>query len=65
MKNELLHALTRYHHEMILPDVQRIVEDAIEKSVGPLRSEMYSHFDSVYARFNRLESVATAAGRGD
>jgi len=56
MNDDILHALTRYHREMILPDVQRIVEDAIEKSVRPLRSEMYSQFDGLYAHFNRLES---------
>jgi chromosome segregation ATPase len=56
MKNEMLQVLTRFHQEVIIPDVQRIVEDAIDKSVGSLRNDMYSHFDAIYVRFDRLES---------
>src|SRR3954453_1221602 len=52
MKNDFFHALTRYHREVILPDVQRIVDDA----VGPLRNDMNSQFDGLYVRFDRLES---------
>jgi septal ring factor EnvC (AmiA/AmiB activator) len=56
MKNDVLQLLTRYHREVMLPDVQRIVDDAIDKSVGALRNDMYSHFDAMYVRFDRLES---------
>jgi len=56
MKNDFLQALTRYHREVMLPDVQRLVDDAIDKSVGPLRNDMLSHFDDMYRRFDRLES---------
>jgi chromosome segregation ATPase len=52
MKNDMLQMLTRFHREIALPDVQRIVDQA----VGTLRNDMNSHFDGVYARFDRLES---------
>jgi chromosome segregation ATPase len=56
MKNDVLQLLTRYHREVMLPDVQRIVDDAIDKSVGALRNDMNSHFDAMYVHFDRLES---------
>jgi predicted nucleic acid-binding Zn-ribbon protein len=56
MKNGIVDVLTRYHRDVMLPDVQRIVDDAINTSVGSLRNDMYSHFDAIYVRFDRLES---------
>ena len=56
MKDDLLQIRTRFHHEVLLPDVQRIVDDAIEKSAGSLRHEMNTHFDGVYVRLDRLEA---------
>jgi chromosome segregation ATPase len=64
MKDDMLQVLTRFHHEVLIPDVQRIVEVAIEKSVGSLRNEMYEHFDGIYARFDRLESEYQALKAG-
>lgn len=52
MKNDTFQMLTRFHREVALPDVQRIVDQA----VGTLRNEMNTHFDGVYVRFDRLES---------
>src|SRR5258708_40256272 len=52
MKNDRFQVLTQFHREVILPDVQRIVDDAY----GKLRNEMYTQFDGVYMRFDRLES---------
>jgi len=52
MKNGMLQVLTRYHREVVLPDVQRIVEDVY----GKLHNEMNTHFDAIYVRFDRLES---------
>lgn len=55
MQNELLETLTKFHRDVLLPDVKR--------EVGNLRDEMVarfdginSHFDSIYARFGRLET---------
>jgi len=56
MKNDILQVLTRFHREVFLPDVQRIVDETVEKSVGALRNDMNSHFDGMYVRFDRLES---------
>lgn len=52
MRNDRLQVLAQFHREVILPDVQRIVDEA----VGTLRNDMYSHFDAIYVRFDRLES---------
>lgn len=52
MRNDRLQVLAQFHREVILPDVQRIVDEA----VGALRNDMYSHFDGIYGRFDRLES---------
>lgn len=52
MKNDRFQVLTQFHREVILPDVQRIVDEAY----GKLRNEMYTQFDGVYMRFDRMES---------
>jgi chromosome segregation ATPase len=52
MKNDRLQVLAQFHREVILPDVQRIVDDVY----GKLRNEMYTQFDGVYVRFDRMES---------
>jgi chromosome segregation ATPase len=52
MKSDRFQVLTQFHREVILPDVQRIVDDAY----GKLRNEMYTQFDGVYMRFDRMES---------
>ncbi|HEV7487524.1 MAG TPA: hypothetical protein VGQ65_17795 [Thermoanaerobaculia bacterium] len=52
----MLQVLTQFHREVVIPDVERIVEEAINTSVGSLRNDMYSHFDAIHVRFNRLES---------
>lgn len=46
---DLFQTLLRFHREIALPDMQRMVEDAIK----PLRNEIYDHFDGVYVRFDR------------
>lgn len=55
MAEDLIPILTRFHREVVLPDVQRVV--------GELRLEMNqrfagldSHFDAIYQRFDRLET---------
>jgi len=63
---DLIPILTRFHREVVLPDVQRLIGDA----VGGLRGEMnarfdevFSHFDAIYQRFDRLESLRTLEAR--
>ncbi len=58
-------ALARFHREILLPDMERMVANA----VGGLRTEFAGHFDEIYKRFDRLEIeyhaiVLDAAGLG-
>src|SRR2546428_301367 len=58
MPEELISVLTRFDREVVLPDIERIVTDAIagvDSRVSRLRDETLSHFDAVYKRFDRLE----------
>jgi hypothetical protein len=52
---DLIPILTRFHREVVLRDIQRVV--------GELRLEMNerfagldSHFDAIYKRFDKLET---------
>jgi len=49
---DLIPILTRFHREVLLPDVKRIVGDA----VGALEARMNAHFDAIYQRFDKLET---------
>lgn len=52
MAEDLIPILTRFHRDVVLPDIQRVVGQA----VGELREEMNAHFDAIYKRFGRLET---------
>ena len=52
MADDLLQVLTRFHREVVLPDLERVVDARI----GPLREEMLSNFDAIYKKLDRLES---------
>jgi len=56
MPDDLLSVLTRFHREVVLPDIEQIVTTRLETSIGALRNEMLSHFDAIYKRFDRFES---------
>jgi chromosome segregation ATPase len=66
MPDDLLHVLTRFHREVVMPDVKSTVDDAVGSAVGGLRNEMLTHFDGIYHRFDRLETeyLAITAGLG-
>jgi hypothetical protein len=49
---DLLPILTRFHREVVLPDVGRIVGEV----VGDLEARMNAHFDAIYKRFDKLET---------
>ncbi len=58
MPEELISVLTQFHRDVVLPDIERIVTDAVagvDSRVSTLRDETLSHFDAVYKRFDRLE----------
>ena len=48
----LTRALTVFHRDVILPDLQRVVSE----SESRLRNEMYTLHDSVLKKFDRLET---------
>jgi hypothetical protein len=56
MAEDLLCVLTRFHSEVFVPDIERIVDRALDGRIAPLRQEMRSHFDAIHARFDRLEN---------
>lgn len=52
---DLLPILTRFHREVVMPDVKRIV-DSLEQRVNARFDEVNGHFDAIYQRFDRLET---------
>lgn len=64
MQEDVLKALMEFHREVVLPDMQRVVKDAVEGSERSLRNEMYSIADSTYLRFDRIESELAAVKGG-
>jgi hypothetical protein len=50
--DDLIPILTRFHREVVLPDVTRIVSEV----VGSLEGRMNAHFDAIYQRFDKLET---------
>jgi hypothetical protein len=60
MADDLIPVLTRFHREVVLPDLQRIVDEA----VGGLEARMNAHFDAIYQRFEKLEAENEAAQVG-
>jgi hypothetical protein len=55
MYDELFGVLMRFHREVVVPDIERIV-GRVDLKVDALRDEMLTNFDAVYVRFDRLES---------
>lgn len=53
-----LSALAKFHHEVILPDVQRIVGEAVET----FERRIDAKFDGVYQRFDRLREIGGRPG---
>ena len=56
MADDLLSVLTRFHRDVVLPDLERVVDERLEGIIQPLRDEMLSNFDAVFERLDRLES---------
>jgi len=52
MADDLIPILTRFHREVVLPDIQRTVGEAVDG----LEGRMNAHFDAIYQRFDRLET---------
>jgi hypothetical protein len=54
--DDLLSVLTRFHREVLLPDVERIVGNASEGTERRLRDEMQTGFDALAQKLDRFES---------
>jgi len=54
--------LMRFHREVFLPDLERIVVDGVGGAERHLRDEMHVLHDSLLVRFERLEIVDIKAG---
>ena len=55
MAEDLFPILTRFHREIVLPDIERIVGSAVEGAESRLRDEMQTGFDALGQRLDRLE----------
>lgn len=60
MADELYAVLTRFHREVVVPDIERIVDERI----APLRREMLDGFGHIYAQLDRLETEYQALKAG-
>jgi hypothetical protein len=49
-------ALARFHRKVVLPDIQRIVGEAVGGSERRLRDEMQTFHDSLLSKLDRLET---------
>ena len=56
MAEDLLPLLTRFHREIVLPDIKRVVGETVGEAVSALEGRMNTHFDEIYKRFERLET---------
>jgi predicted nuclease with TOPRIM domain len=54
--DDLVQVLTRFHRDVVVPDVERIVGNAVEGSERRLRDEMQAGFDALAQRLDRLET---------
>jgi len=53
---DILPILARFHREVVVPDVKRIVDEAVGEGIGALEQRLNGHFDAIYQRFDRLET---------
>jgi hypothetical protein len=48
--------LTRFHREVVLPDIQRTVGE-LREEMNARFAEVFGHFDAIYQRFDRLDGL--------
>jgi predicted nuclease with TOPRIM domain len=53
---DLVHVLTKFHREIVVPDIERIVGNAVEGAERRLRDEMQTGFDALAQRLERLQT---------
>ena len=54
-----IEALARFHREVALPDIERIV-DARLIPIHLRFEDVFAHFDAIYKRFDRVDSEIAA-----
>jgi predicted nucleic acid-binding Zn-ribbon protein len=52
---DLVQVLTRFHRDIVVPDIKRIVGDAVDGAERRLRDEMHSLFDALAQQINDLK----------
>lgn len=52
MADELLSVLSRFHHEVVMPDIEQV----FDARISPLRQEMLGNFDALLKRLAWLPS---------
>ena len=58
--DELWRTLMRFHREIVVPDIERIVDDRVNTNINSLRNAMLANFDALWKRMDRLESEYAA-----
>ena len=54
--DDLFEVLLRFHREIALPDIERLIREPLDARISALRNEVLTNFDAVYRRFDRLEA---------
>ena len=57
--------LIRFHREVLVPDVERIVGEAVQGAEHRLRDEMHGLFDGLSKRLDRLETKYNRTSTGE
>ena len=55
MAEDLITILTKFHREIVVPDMQQMFAD-LRGEMNERFSEVYGHFDAIYQRLDRLET---------
>ena len=53
---DVVQILTRFHREIVVPDIERIVGSVVEGAERRLRDEMQTGFDALAQRLDKLDT---------
>ena len=54
MADDLIQVLTRFHREVVMPDVERVLDERltpVREEMRSFRDDTNAHFDSIYQKF--------------
>lgn len=63
VSEDLVPLLAKFHRDVLLPDVRRVVAEAVEASERRLRDEMHTGFDSLARELTDLRELSHGRGR--